>query len=145
MLAERDTNDRYIAAYLAERINGEFNGWITGVARFGVFVRLDATAADGFIPVRSLGREFFHFDTETHTLSGSDTGLTLRIGHLVTVRLVDASSVTGGIGLELLTLEGKALPKRPLKGRGKPLKRKLSKAMRKSNKTKRKVLRSRSS
>ena len=145
MLAERDTTDRYVAAYLAERINGEFNGWITGVARFGVFVRLDATAADGFIPVRSLGREFFHFDTETHTLSGSETGLTLRIGHLVTVRLVDASPVTGGIGLELLKLEDKALPKRPLKGRGKPLKRKLIKAMRKSNKTKRKVLRSRSS
>ena len=92
-----------------------------------------------------LGREFFHFDAETTTLTGSDTGLSIGIGQPVTVRLVEAAPVTGGIGLELLTLRDKALPQGPPRGRGKPPKRKLVRAKRKSDKTKRKVARKRSS
>src|SRR6056297_392255 len=80
MMAERDTNDRYLAAFLSERLGEEFTGRISGVAKFGVFVRLDETGADGLIPVRSLGREFFHFDREAGTLMGSDTGLTIGLG-----------------------------------------------------------------
>ena len=145
MMAERDTTDRYLAAYLSERMGSEFSGRISGIARFGVFVRLDDSGADGLIPIRSLGREFFHFDAEANTLTGSDTGLTIGIGQRVTVRLVEAAPVTGGIGLELLTLRDKALPQGPPRGRGKPPKRKLVKAKRKSDKTKRKVARLRSS
>ena len=145
MMAERDTTDRYLAAYLSERMGSEFSGRISGIARFGVFVRLDDSGADGLIPIRSLGREFFHFDAEANTLTGSDTGLTIGIGQRVTVRLVEAAPVTGGIGLELLTLRDKALPQGPPRGRGKPPKRKLVKAKRKSDKTKRKVARQRSS
>ena len=110
-----------------------------------MFVRLDDSGADGLIPIRSLGREFFHFDAETTTLTGSDTGLIIGIGQPVTVRLVEAAPVTGGIGLELLTLRDKALPQGPPRGRGRPPKRKLVKAKRKSDKTKRKVARQRSS
>ena len=145
MMAERDTTDRYLAAYLSERMGSEFSGRISGIARFGVFVRLDDSGADGLIPIRSLGREFFHFDAETTTLTGSDTGLIIGIGQPVTVRLVEAAPVTGGIGLELLTLRDKALPQGPPRGRGRPPKRKLVKAKRKSDKTKRKVARQRSS
>jgi ribonuclease R len=145
MMAERDTTDRYLAAYLSERMGSEFSGRISGIARFGVFVRLDDSGADGLIPIRSLGREFFHFDAETTTLTGSDTGLSIGIGQPVTVRLVEAAPVTGGIGLELLTLRDKALPQGPPRGRGKPPKRKLVRAKRKSDKTKRKVARKRSS
>ena len=145
MVAERDTTDRYLASYLSERLGSEFSGRISGIARFGVFVRMDETGADGLIPIRSLGREFFHFDAETSTLTGSDTGLTIGIGQRVTVRLVEAAPVTGGIGLELLTLRDKALPKGPVRGRGKPPKRKLVKAKLKSDKAKRKVARQRSS
>jgi ribonuclease R len=106
MAAERDTTDRYLAAYLADRVGAEFAGRISGVQRFGVFVRLDETGADGLIPVRALGREFFHFDEGSQTLMGSDTGLVLGIGQRVTVRLSEAVPVTGGLILELLAVEG---------------------------------------
>jgi ribonuclease R len=80
MTAERDTNDRYLAAYLSDRVGSEFAGRISGVQRFGLFVKLDETGADGLIPIREVGREFFHYDDQTQTLMGADTGLTLGIG-----------------------------------------------------------------
>jgi ribonuclease R len=118
MMAERDTTDRYLAAYLSERVGNEFAGRVSGIARFGAFVKLDETGADGLIPVRTLGREFFHFDSDAGTLKGADTGMTIAIGQRVTVRLTDAVPVTGGIELELLTIDDKALP-RGARGSGK--------------------------
>ncbi len=154
MTAERDTEDRYLAAYLSERVGEEFTGRVSGVARFGAFVRLDETGADGLIPVRSLGREFFHFDRESATLVGADTGLTIEVGQRVTVRLSEAAPVTGGLALELVSIEGEDLPRGPARGRGKPArhkpsgrgqapKRKQAKAKHKADKDKRKVRRSR--
>tara|TARA_R110000796_G_scaffold63193_4_gene145779 strand:- start:2817 stop:5084 length:2268 start_codon:yes stop_codon:yes gene_type:complete len=145
MTAERDTTDRYLASYLSERVGNEFSGRISGIARFGAFVKLDETGADGLLPMRSLGREYFHFDAEAGTLMGSDTGLMISVGQRVTVRLTEAVPVTGGIALELLTLEGKALPQGGRGGRG-PAgrtnpKRKATKAKRKDDKIKRKVKR----
>ena len=142
MMAERDTTDRYLAAYLAERVGNEFTGRINGIARFGVFVKLDETGADGLIPIRSLGREFFHFDREAGTLMGSETGMTLSIGQRATVRLSEAVPVTGGIALELLELEGKTLPRAPSPA-GRTARRKPSVAKRKAAKVKRKVTRRR--
>jgi len=144
MVAERDTNDRYLAAYLSERVGEEFTGRVSGVARFGVFVRLDETGADGLIPVRALGREFFHFDRENGTLMGADTGMTIGLGQRVTVRLAEAAPVTGGLALDLVGIEGKAPPKGPAKARGKPPRRKPARAGKKAEKDKRKVRRSRS-
>ncbi|MGL4238070.1 ribonuclease R [Tabrizicola sp.] len=123
MAAERDTTDRYLAAYLADRVGAEFAGRISGVQRFGLFVRLDETGADGLIPVRALGREFFHYDEGSQTLMGSDTGLTLGIGQKVTVRLAEAVPVTGGLILELLAVEGSVLkPARRQGGKYQPRK-----------------------
>jgi ribonuclease R len=152
MMAERDTTDRYLASFLSDRIGAEFGGRISGIARFGVFVKLDETGADGLIPIRSLGNEYFHFDADAATLMGSETGTLIALGQRVTVKLIDAAAVTGGIGLELLTLEDTQLPSgsgkgrmgrhsRP-KGKGGP-KRKLTKAKKKDVKTKRKVTRQR--
>ena len=143
MMAERDTNDRYLAAFLSERVGEEFTGRISGVAKFGVFVRLDDTGADGLIPVRTLGREFFHFDREAGTLTGSDTGLVVGLGLRVTVRLSEAAPVTGGLSLDLVSIDGKTLSKGPARARGKPIKRKPAKAAKKAAKVKRKVKRSR--
>ena len=70
MAAERETNDRYLAAYLSERVGGEFTGRINGIQRFGVFVRLDETGADGLIPVRSIGDECFFHDRGSQSLTG---------------------------------------------------------------------------
>ncbi len=142
MMAERDTTDRYLAAYLSERVGNEFTGRISGIARFGAFVKMDETGADGLVPVRSLGREFFHFDREAGTLMGSDTGLIIAIGQRVTVRLTEATPVTGGLELELLSIDDQALPR----GRG-PTKRgsrrKAVSTKRKKDKIKRKVERKR--
>lgn len=143
MMAERDTTDRYLAAYMSERVGNEFSGRISGVARFGAFVKLDETGADGLVPVRSLGREFFHFDREAGTLMGSDTGLMIAIGQRVTVRLAQASPVTGGLELELLAIEEESISRGPHRSRKGGAKRKLAQSKRKSNKTKRKVERRR--
>ena len=142
MMAERDTTDRYLAAYLSERVGNEFTGRIAGIARFGVFVKMDETGADGLVPIRSLGREYFHFDSDAGTLMGADTGLIIRIGQRVTVRLARATPVTGGLELELLTLEDKALP-RGVSPAGRSPRRKPARGKRKADKTKRKVARKR--
>lgn len=142
MMAERDTTDRYLAAYLSERVGNEFSGRISGIARFGAFVKLDETGADGLVPIRTMGREYFHFDADAGTLMGSDTGLTIGIGQLVTVRLAQATPVTGGLELELLTIDGKALP-RSTGPAGRSPRRKSVKSKRKKDKTKRKVARKR--
>jgi len=143
MAAERDTTDRYLAAYLSDRVGSEFPGRISGVTRFGCFVKLDETGADGLIPVRSIGREFFHFDPDSQTLMGSETGLTLGIGQRVTVRLAEAVPVTGGLMLELLEVEGASLPGGGSARRGRPLRRKPGKARARAAKTARKVQRKR--
>ena len=62
MKAERETADRLIAHFLADRIGATFNGHISGVTRAGLFVELDETGADGFIPARFIGDEYFRFD-----------------------------------------------------------------------------------
>ena len=110
MTAERDTNDRYLAAYLAERVGAEFAGRISGVARFGVFVKLDETGADGLVPIRSIGAEYFRHDPEAQSLTGERTGATIQIGQRVLVKLAEAEPMTGGLMLELLEVEGESLP-----------------------------------
>lgn len=153
MLAERDTTDRYLAAYLSEKVGEEFSGKISGIAKFGLFVKLDDTGADGIVPLGSLGNEYFNYNTEQNTLHGSDTGMVIALGMRVTAKLAEAVPVTGGIALEILTLEGKGMPKgkrsgygrfaKGGKGRGKAPKRKEAKAKHKSAATKRKVERKR--
>ena len=117
MAAERDTADRYLAAFLSDRIGSTFTGRISGVARFGAFVKLDETGADGLLPIRSLGNEYFHHDADSQTLMGSESGLTIGIGDRVTVKLAEAVPVTGGLVLELIEIDGKHTPTRR---RGKP-------------------------
>jgi ribonuclease R len=143
MVAERDTTDRYLAAYLSERVGNEFSGRISGIAKFGAFVRMDETGADGLVPVRSLGREFFHFDREAGTLQGSDSGFTIGIGQRVTVRLAQATPVTGGLELELLSVEDRALPqgRGQSRRRGGPAGRTAAKSRNKKDKLKRKLVR----
>jgi ribonuclease R len=106
MEAERDTVDRYVARYLMDHAGAEFEGRISGVTRFGLFVKLDETGADGLVPLSSLGREFFRHDAASQTLRGEESGTTLGLGQRVTVRLVEASPVTGGMIFQLVGVEG---------------------------------------
>ncbi|MCB2116600.1 MAG: RNB domain-containing ribonuclease, partial [Rhodobacteraceae bacterium] len=142
MAAERDTTDRYLASYLSDRVGAEFAGRISGVTRFGVFVKLVETGADGLIPIRSVGREFFHYDPKTETLMGADTGTVIGMGQRVTVRLAEAVPVTGGLMLELLEIEGRGMPAGASAKRGRPLGRKAGAAKARGVKS-RKVLRRR--
>ena len=113
MAAERDATDRYIAAFLADRVGAEFTGRITGVTRFGLFVKLDETGADGLIPVSSLGEEFFVHDERMHALVGERTGKRWPLGMLVDVRLREATPVTGGLLFEMLSEPAAPDPKAP--------------------------------
>ena len=113
MQAERDTTDRYLAAYLADRIGVEMPGRVAGIAKFGLFVKLDESGADGLVPISSLGREYFRFDREAQTLQGERSGLSLELGQKVLVRVAEATPATGGLTLDLLEVNGKAMPTPP--------------------------------
>jgi ribonuclease R len=123
MAAERDAMDRYIAAFLADRVGAEFDGRITGVTRFGLFVRLAETGADGLVPVSTLGGEYFIHDDKAHALVGERTGRRWPLGMSVRVRLTEATPVTGGLLFEMLSEPaaadaGAPLPRLGMRARG---------------------------
>jgi ribonuclease R len=95
MAAERDANARYIAAYLSDRVGAEFEGTVNGVQRFGLFVTLDETGADGLLPVGALPRDYYNHDADRHSLVGRATGRAFHLGDAVTVRLEEADAITG--------------------------------------------------
>ena len=118
---ERDAVDRFIALYLADRIGASFPGRIAGVTRFGLFVTLDETGADGLVPIRTLGREYFDHDERRHRLEGRDTGTVYTLGDRVVARLAEANPVTGGMVFELLEHDGGGnRPGAPDTGRKRP-------------------------
>ena len=110
MKAERETADRLIAHFLADRIGATFQGRISGVTRAGLFVKLSDTGADGLIPIRTLGTEYFNYDEARHALIGSRSGAMHRLGDVVDVRLVEAAPVAGALRFELLS-EGRVMPR----------------------------------
>lgn len=103
MAAERDATSRYISSFLADRIGNQFEGRITGVTRFGLFIRLDETQADGLAPIRSLGNEFWTHDETAHALVGGDSGYRYPLGMRVEVRLEEATPISGGLLFSVLT------------------------------------------
>jgi ribonuclease R len=110
MKAERETVDRLIAHHLADRIGAVFQGRISGVTRAGLFVKLSDTGADGLIPIRTLGTEYFNYDEARHALVGTRSGAMHRLGDVVEVRLVEAAPVAGALRFELLS-EGHTAPR----------------------------------
>ncbi len=112
MKAERETADRLIAHFLADRIGATFQGRVSGVTRAGLFVKLTDTGADGLIPIRTLGTEYFNYDETRHALVGSRSGAMHRLGDVVDVRLVEAAPVAGALRFELLS-DGSPAPRGP--------------------------------
>jgi len=100
MKAERETADRLIAHFLADRVGATFDGHISGVTRAGLFVELDETGADGLIPARYIGDEYFRYNDATHSFTGNSA--TYRLGDPVTVELVEAAPVAGALRFRLL-------------------------------------------
>lgn len=103
MQAERETVDRLIASHLSTRIGDEFSGRINGVTRAGLFVTLSDTGADGFVPISTLGDEYFIFDESQHALVGEHSGERYQMGQEVQVRLVEAAPVAGALRFEMLS------------------------------------------
>jgi ribonuclease R len=104
MAAERETVDRLISAFLADRVNAEFAARVSGVTRSGLFVRLAETGADGFIPASTLGGgEFWRHVEEAHALIGDRSGRGYRLGDRVDVRLVEAIPMAGALRFQMLS------------------------------------------
>ncbi len=109
MAAERETVDRLIAHHLAGRIGEEFDGRVGGVTKSGLFVALPDYGADGFIPISTLGMDYFIYDEAHQALSGEKTGLGYRLGDSVTVKLVEAIPLAGALRFEMVS-EGRKMP-----------------------------------
>jgi len=101
MAAERDSTDRYVAAFMEERIGESFDARVTGVTRFGLFVRLADLGAEGLIPIRALGGDYFHHDEKRQALVGQRSRLTYQMGNELRVKLMEAAPLTGGLRFEL--------------------------------------------
>ena len=100
--AEREAKDRYVTAFLSDRVGARFGGRITGVTRFGLFVTLDKIGADGLIPIRTLPHDYYDHDETEHRLIGRDSGLTYTLGETVQIELREANVDTGGLVFEMI-------------------------------------------
>ncbi len=109
--AERDAGDRYAAAFLTARVGGLFEGRVNGVTHFGLFVTLDETGADGFVPISTLPSDYYDHDERHHCLVGRETGRRYGLGDALEVRLTEADPMTGSLVLEVMgdgtTMRGK--------------------------------------
>ncbi len=115
--AERETIDRYIALYMADKVGATFGARISGVTHFGLFVNIEPMGADGLIPVRTLPNDFYIHDEKRHSLIGRRTGLTFRLAMPLTVRLVACDSVTGRLLMELVPGQFDTSPSSPRRER----------------------------
>ena len=100
--AERQSTDRFAAAYLSDKIGEKFKGRVNGVAKFGLFISLDRIGADGLIPIRSLPDDFYKFDERRMLLKGSKNGAIFSLGMCVEVVIKESNPVSGSLLLELV-------------------------------------------
>ena len=120
MAAERDTIDRYVAAWLSVRVGEVFDCRITGVLKFGFFATILGLGGDGLVPVSTLGDERFHYDEKAQVLAGEQSGTTYAVGDRLKLRLAEANALTGALKFELEEGGGRIEPR----GRPAPAKRK---------------------
>lgn len=104
-LAERDAIDRYLAAFMADKVGATFSARVSGITRFGIFVTVVESGASGIVPVSSLPDDFWMHDERAQTLSGRHTRLTFRLADELDVRLVEASPITGGLVFHVLAAD----------------------------------------
>ncbi len=102
MEAERSARARFTAMLLAEQIGSAFDATVVSVQRFGLFVQLTETLADGLVPIGSLGAEFFAHDPGRHALIGQQSGTAFALGDRVRVELVEVDALAGQLAFRLL-------------------------------------------
>lgn len=101
MEAERETTDRYIAAFLSAQVGEVVQARITGVQNFGFFATVEGIGGDGLVPVSTLGKDYFHYDEASQTLIGEKTRQEYRPGMRLELRLAEANPVSGALRFEL--------------------------------------------
>ena len=111
MEAERETIDRYVAAWLAGRVGEVFDTRITGVQSFGFFATIEALGGDGLVPVTTLGGEYFRYDEAARLLVGADSGTRYAVGDRLKLRLGEANPLTGALKFELPDNPGRIEPR----------------------------------
>lgn len=112
MEAERDTIDRYVAAWLSGRVGEVFDTRITGVQGFGFFATIEQLGGDGLVPVSTLGREYFRYDEGARELVGESTGTTYAVGDRLKLKLAESNPLTGALKFEIPNSEGAPIEKR---------------------------------
>jgi ribonuclease R len=128
MEAERETVDRYVAAYLADQVGQVVQCRITGVQPFGFFATVVEFGGDGIVPVSTIGREYFRYDEKAQQLVGEETGTTYRLGQKLKLTIVESNPVTGGLRFAVPDEDGEDRPaierrdrvRRPQQRRGRP-------------------------
>lgn len=116
MEAERDTTDRYVAAWLSGRVGETFETRITGVQSFGFFATIVGLGGDGLVPVSTLGSEFFSYDETSQSLTGERSGKSYSPGDILELQLGEANALTGA--LKFVPLDGDGNPIEPRGNRG---------------------------
>ncbi|MEO7504292.1 MAG: VacB/RNase II family 3'-5' exoribonuclease [Sphingomicrobium sp.] len=101
MEAERETVDRYVAAFLADRVGQILKCRITGVQPFGFFATVMELGGDGLVPAAHLGNEYFRFDEAARALVGEQSGETFRVGQHLELKLAEANPASGALRFEL--------------------------------------------
>lgn len=100
--AEREAIDRFTAQFMASHVGAQFTGRVTGVTRFGLFVELDESGANGLIPISTLPNDFYVHEEATHRLVGRSSGVVHQLGDRITILLREADALTGGMIFELV-------------------------------------------
>ena len=134
--AERNAMDRYVANFMAQHVGATFGARISSVTRFGLFITVDGSGADGLIPIRNIGQEFYRHDEGRQLLIGERTGETYGLGDRLKVKLVEASVATGGLLFDIVDVterverlsgpagggrrDGRSPPRRPVAHRKGP-------------------------
>jgi ribonuclease R len=134
--AERNAMDRYVANFMSQHVGATFGARISSVTRFGLFISVDGSGADGLIPIRNIGQEFYRHDEGRQLLIGERTGETYGLGDRLRVKLVEASPATGGLLFDIVDVterverlaaptsgggrDGRGPPRRPVTHRGPP-------------------------
>ena len=107
MVAERETIDRYLAKYLKDKVGGEFHCTISGITRFGIFIQLNEIGADGLIPLSNFSNEYFKYNENENSLTGSLSNRKIQVGMSAIAILIASDEKSGGLRFKLLELNDK--------------------------------------
>ncbi|MHB1059487.1 MAG: ribonuclease R [Rhodanobacter sp.] len=108
--AERDVDERFKCAWMEKHVGSEFEGVVTGVTSFGLFVELDESKVSGLVHISQLANDYYHFDATRKLLKGERTGAQFRLGDHVRIQVLRASLEDRKIDFRLVSPRTPASP-----------------------------------